>query len=207
MASHTANVFGPSGQDSSVTKLVHNPDATWSSYILFHYLVRIGVFLRRLRTPKLDAGDLNSPGPQDFSQFLETYQNGKDHYARKHGVHLDWYLPASETEFVESIGKRSCFEWGSTRVLRFQPKGKGVTVKRIVVYLNGGAFVRPASTAHRYFCSVLSHRLDACVYMYPYELAPSGIAASQLPKLTDFYLRISALARKQGLEVIIAGDR
>lgn len=55
-------------------------------------------------------------------------------------------------------------------------------------------------------CSVLAHRLNAWVYMFPYELAPSGIAASTLLKLTDFYLKVATSARRQGHEVIVAGD-
>ncbi len=91
-------------------------------------------------------------------------------------------------------------------MLRFQPKAGSTNAQRSIVYLNGGGFVQPAMTAHSYMCSLLAHRLNAVVYMFPYELAPAGIAASELPRLTAFYLAVSAHARDLGHEVFVAGD-
>ncbi|SNX82136.1 uncharacterized protein MEPE_00842 [Melanopsichium pennsylvanicum] len=150
----------------------------------------------------MGIGNAHQVGPQDFRDLLESYLEGKDRYANKHGVKLDWYLPAFELDFATD--SKYFKDWDATRVLRFHPQ-KSANQDGII-YFNGGGFVSSAMAAHSYTCSVLAHRLNACVYMFPYELAPTGTAASQLPKLTDFYLRVASSARKQGHEVIVAGD-
>lgn len=194
-----------SNSSTSVTRLWHQPAAKWSSYLYFHLLVRLGVFLRRIRRRFGGIGAQAPAGPQNFQQLLEEHQKGRIKYAIKHQVSVDWYLPASQDAFAGDAGK-SYFDWSTSRILRFQPK-RGAAVKRTVFYFNGGAFISTATTAHSFACSVLAHRLDACVYMFPYELAPTGCAASELPNATDFYLRVSIEARKAGHEIIIAGDR
>lgn len=196
-----ATRFEPSAANSNVKKATHST-ASWRNYVLFHLLFRVAIYLRKRKRQSAGTGNISPAGPQDFSELLEMYKKGKDKYAQSNGVHLDWYLPASESDFASS----QYFDWSTIRVLRFRPKDTTTGVKRIIFYLNGGGFIQPATAAHSYICSLLAHRLNACVFMFPYELAPTGIAASQLPKLTDFYLRISARAREQGHEVIIGGD-
>lgn len=161
--------------------------------------------MRSRQRRKLGFANLHPPGPQDFSELLEEYKNGKNSYANKHGVQLDWYLPASEPDFTSA--QANYFDWSTTRVLRFRPDRGSAAVKRTIFYFNGGAFVSSATSAHSYICTLLAHRLNACVYLFPCELAPTGIAASQLPKMTDFYLRVAQRARNDGHEIIIAGDR
>ncbi len=200
---HPSTLFEPADSSSSVHKLTHNPVSAWRSYVFMHVLLRAAIWLRNRAARKAGSGKLHPTGPQDFSKLLGAYEKGKNKYARQHCVRLDWCTPASEPKL---FGSSHPFDWSAIRVLRFQPKAGSTNAQRSIVYLNGGGFVQPAMTAHSYMCSLLAHRLNAVVYMFPYELAPAGIAASELPRLTAFYLAVSAHARDLGHEVFVAGD-
>lgn len=89
----------------SVTRLRHQPAAKWSSYLYFHLLVRLGVFLRRIRRRFGGIGAQPPAGPQNFQQLSEEYQKGRIKYAIKHHVSLDWFLPASQDAFACDSGK------------------------------------------------------------------------------------------------------
>lgn len=196
-----ATLFEPAEAGSSVSKSPHDVTSslrTRTFFSIIHLSVSVRNRWRQLTNSRPKAAP---PGPQDFSPLLRTYQKGKNKYASKHGVHLDWFLPATEPEFASS----RYTDWSKIRVLRFQPKDHS-NLKRTVVYFNGGGFISPATEAHSSFCCLLAHWLQAAVYMFPYELAPSGIAASQTALLTDFYLGIAQRARKEGKEIVVGGD-
>lgn len=206
-----ADLFQPSGSDSSVTKISHHPAATWRTYLFFHLAIRLGIFLRELRRKPIQAGDLHPLGPQDFSDLLEISQTGKSWYDVKHGVQVDWFLLPDQAEFSaekESDQADQLFDWSHARVLRFQPSPRGGTVvKRTVFFFNGGGYVEKALPVHGFICSNLAHQLEARVLLFPYQLAPTGIAASELPKIVAFYLAVANQARQDGHEIIVAGDR
>lgn len=81
-------------------------------------------------------------------------------------------------------------------------------MRRTVFYFDGGAFVEPAAPAHSFACSILAHLLDARVLMLPYALAPTGLVASELPRIVAFYAAVAKRKRTElGHEIIVAGDR
>ncbi len=110
-----------SNSSTSVTRLWHQPAAKWSSYLYFHLLVRLGVFLRRIRRRFGGIGAQAPAGPQNFQQLLEEHQRVASSTPSNHRVSVDWYLPASQDAFAGDAGK-SYFDWSTSRILRFQPK-------------------------------------------------------------------------------------
>lgn len=90
-----------------------------------------------------------------------------------------------------------------TRSFLLRPRDLDTSVRPVVLFLPGGAFVFPPLTAHWRFSAFLAKRLRCSVVVGCYPLAPESTVATTLPSLRALYKTHVA---SRGGRVALCGD-
>lgn len=79
--------------------------------------------------------------------------------------------------------------------------------KRLLVYYHGGGFVNAMITPQWHMIGLLANKLNADIMIQTYVMVPHGSIHDNVDKLTFLYQKCRDIAKQEGQELIICGDR
>lgn len=188
MASAAPRIFQPK-PDSSIVIQTHRVDQSFLSWVFINIVWKYLIHLwRRVRESPV-------PGPQRLDRVIDVAK------LQKHrGVRVEDY------PLHDELREDPALRLGDWKLKRFAPIA-ATTLRRTIVYWNGGGYVLPSFPQHIDLESRLAVELDAQVIAIPYELAPYTVACLNFPRFVRICGQIATDARALGHELIFAGDR